>query len=214
MPLVKRMKCAKIIKSEEAMLFRKNGKYDYLIVGLGNIGDKYKNNRHNVGFRAIDRLIADCAPCIGKLKFHGEIFDCELEGKKCLVLKPHTFMNDSGRAVSAAASFYKIPVQNIIVIFDDISLPVGTIRLRKKGSAGGHNGVKDIIELLGSDDFPRIKIGVGAKPSPDYDLAKWVLSDIRREDLPLMEKALDNALRSLKLIVKGDFEKAQSSQNQ
>ena len=196
------------------MFVKRKGKYDWLIVGLGNIGDKYKNNRHNVGFKVADKLIDASGNPTKKLKFHGEIYDCNIEGQRCLLLKPHTFMNNSGTAVSEAAGFYKIPVENIIVVFDDISLPVGTIRLRKKGSAGGHNGIKDIIEMLGSDDFPRIKIGVGAKPSPEYDLAKWVLSDIRKEDLPLLEKSLDNSVRSLKLMVKGDFERAQSTQNQ
>ncbi len=196
------------------MFLKRKGKYDWLIVGLGNIGDKYKNNRHNVGFKVADKLIDASGNPTKKLKFHGEIYDCNIEGERCLVLKPHTLMNNSGTAVSEAAGFYKIPVENIIVVFDDISLPVGTIRLRKKGSAGGHNGIKDIIEMLGSDNFPRVKIGVGAKPSPEYDLAKWVLSDIRKEDLPLLEKSLDNSVRSLKLMVKGDFEKAQSRQNQ
>ncbi len=158
------------------MLFSKKSGIEFLIVGLGNPGSKYWNTRHNVGFAALDALAEDLHTKVDRVKFQGLTGQADLNGKKALLLKPTTYMNLSGQSVAAAAKFYKIPPEHILVMFDDISLELGRLRIRKNGSAGGHNGVKSIISSIGSQDFPRIKIGVGAKPHPDYDLADWVLS--------------------------------------
>ena len=158
------------------MLFSKKSGIEFLIVGLGNPGSKYWNTRHNVGFAALDALAEELHAKIDRVKFQGLTGQADLNGKKVLLLKPTTYMNLSGQSVAAAAKFYKIPPEHILVMFDDISLEPGRLRIRKNGSAGGHNGVKSIISSIGSQDFPRIKIGVGAKPHPDYDLADWVLS--------------------------------------
>lgn len=158
------------------MLFSKKSGIEFLIVGLGNPGSKYWNTRHNVGFAALDALAEELHAKVDRVKFQGLTGQADLNGKKVLLLKPTTYMNLSGQSVAAAAKFYKIPPEHILVMFDDISLEPGRLRIRKNGSAGGHNGVKSIISSIGSQDFPRIKIGVGAKPHPDYDLADWVLS--------------------------------------
>lgn len=158
------------------MLFSKKTGGEFLVVGLGNPGSKYWNTRHNVGFAALDALAEQLHARVDRVKFQGLTGQAELEGRKLILLKPTTYMNLSGQSVAAAAKFYKIPPEHILVMFDDISLDPGRLRVRKNGSAGGHNGVKSIISSLGSQEFPRIKIGVGAKPHPDYDLADWVLS--------------------------------------
>lgn len=164
---------------------------DYLIVGLGNPGKEYDRTRHNVGFRTVDLLADALGTKINRLKFRALVSPAvSCCGKKVVLLKPQTYMNASGDAVKLAGAFYKVPPERILVIFDDISLPVGRLRIRKDGSAGGHNGIKSIIAQLGSQDFPRIKIGVGAKPNPDYDLAAWVLSTFSAQE----EKALTPAL--------------------
>lgn len=162
----------------------------WLIVGLGNPGKEYARTRHNAGFRAIDDL-ADTLGCkIDKLKFQGLYGQTTYRGKKLLLLKPQTFMNSSGRSVLQLSAYFHIPPQRIIVLFDDISLEPGRLRVRADGSAGGHNGIKSIIGELGSQDFPRVKIGVGAKPHPEQDLADWVLSNFGASE----EKALAAAL--------------------
>ena len=162
----------------------------WLIVGLGNPGKNYERTRHNAGFRAID-LLADKLGCkIDRLKFQGLYCQTNFQGNKLFLLKPQTFMNLSGRSVLQLSSYFNIPPQQIIVLFDDISLPPGRLRIRKDGSAGGHNGIKSIIAELGSQDFPRVKIGVGAKPHPDQDLADWVLSSFSASE----EKDLISAL--------------------
>lgn len=158
------------------MLFSKKTGGEFLVVGLGNPGSKYWNTRHNVGFAALDTLAEQLHARVDRVKFQGLTGQAELEGRKLILLKPTTYMNLSGQSVAAAAKFYKIPPEHILVMFDDISLDPGRLRVRKNGSAGGHNGVKSIISSIGSQEFPRIKIGVGAKPHPDYDLADWVLS--------------------------------------
>ncbi len=158
------------------MLFSKKSGGEFLIVGLGNPGSKYWNTRHNVGFAALDALAQELNIPVNRVKFQGLTGQGSLEGQKLILLKPTTYMNLSGQSVKAAASFYRIPPERILVLFDDISLEPGRLRIRKSGSAGGHNGVKSIIACLGSQEFPRVKIGVGAKPHPDYDLADWVLS--------------------------------------
>ena len=174
------------------MLFgKKSGGYAYIIAGLGNPGAKYEMTRHNAGFLALELLARENNFDIKRLKFHALTQDFSGFGEKCLIMKPQTFMNNSGEAIGEAARFYKIPPQNIIVVSDDISLDVGKIRIRRKGSAGGHNGLKSIIEHLGSEDFPRVKIGVGKKPHPDYDLAAWVLGKFTADE----QKAIDTACR-------------------
>ncbi len=171
-------------------MFEKNNE-TWLIVGLGNPGREYEKTRHNCGFRAIDSL-ADQLNCrIDKAKFQGLYGQTNYKGKKLLLLKPQTFMNLSGRSVLQLSAYFNVPPQRIIVMFDDISLEPGRLRVRKDGSAGGHNGIKSIIAEVGSQEFPRVKIGVGAKPHPEYDLANWVLSTFTA----LEEKALEPALK-------------------
>lgn len=196
------------------MLFgKKSGAYDYIIAGLGNPGAKYEMTRHNAGFLAIDMLAMKQNKEIKRLKFHALTCDAEIEGKKCLLMKPQTFMNNSGEAIGEAAKFYKIPPQNIIVLSDDISLDVGKIRIRRKGSAGGHNGLKSIIAHLGSEDFPRVKIGVGKKPNAYMDLADWVLGRFPKELEPQLKEALENADGAISLIVLDKFDRAMNLYN-
>ncbi len=187
--------------------------YDYLIVGLGNPGPKYETTRHNAGFLCIENMENKLGFKAKKLKFHALMGDTKIANKKVLVIKPQTMMNNSGVSVGECASFYKIPPQNVIVIFDDISLEPGKLRIKRKGSAGGHNGIKSIIAHLGTEEFPRIKLGVGKKPHPDYDLADWVLSNFPKKDIPLMREAMDNALEALEMMIKGDTEGAMSKYN-
>lgn len=180
------------------MFFKKPSGCDYLIVGLGNPGSKYWNTRHNVGYAALEALAEKLKVKVDRVKFQGLTGQGSYEGMKVILLKPTTYMNLSGQSVSAAARFYKIPPEHIIVLSDDISLDPGRLRIRKNGSAGGHNGLKSIISSLGSQEFPRIKIGVGAKPHPDYDLADWVLSTFplaQREEMDeTYKRAADAAL--------------------
>ncbi len=187
--------------------------YDYLIVGLGNPGAKYETTRHNAGFLCITKLEDELNFTTKKLKFHSLIGDTKIAGKKILVMKPQTMMNNSGVAVGECAKFYKIPPENIIVIFDDISLEPGKLRIKRKGSAGGHNGIKSIIAHLGSENFPRIKLGVGKKPHPEYDLADWVLSNFPKNDIPLMRDAMGDACNALEYMIKGDIDGAMSRFN-
>lgn len=190
-----------------------NSTYDYLLVGLGNPGAKYETTRHNAGFLFVTLLEDRLGFTAKKLKFHSLIGDTKIGNSKVLVMKPQTMMNNSGVAVGECASFYKIPPENIIVVYDDISLEPGKLRIRRKGSAGGHNGIKSLIAHLGTENFPRIKIGVGAKPHPDYDLADWVLSNFPKKDIPLVKEALGKACDALEYIVKGDLEGAMSKYN-
>ena len=190
-----------------------NGGYDFIIAGLGNPGAKYEMTRHNAGFLAIDLLAVKEDLKINKLKFHSLIGDIKIGDSKCLVMKPQTFMNSSGEAIGEAAKFYKIPPENVIVISDDISLDVGKIRIRRKGSAGGHNGLKSIIAHLGSEDFTRIKVGVGKKPSADYDLVDWVLGRFTKELESDLKTALENAVSAIPYIVKGDTDQAMNLYN-
>lgn len=181
----------------------------WLIVGLGNPGREYTNTRHNCGFRAID-ILADKLGCrIDKAKFQGLYGQTSYNGKKLLLLKPQTYMNLSGRAVLQLSAYFHVPPQRIIVMFDDISLEPGRLRIRSDGSAGGHNGIKSLIAELGSQDFPRIKIGVGAKPNPDYDLADWVLSAFSSAEEKSLAPALKNAAdAALSIIDRGIYETA------
>ena len=170
----------------------------WLIVGLGNPGKDYTRTRHNCGFRALD-ILADKLGCkVDKGKFQGLYGQCNYQGKKLLLLKPQTYMNLSGKSVLQLSAYFQVPPQRIIVMFDDISLVPGRLRIRPDGSAGGHNGIKSIIQELGSQNFPRVKIGVGAKPNPEYDLADWVLSTFSAAEEkalgPALERAADSAL--------------------
>ena len=166
---------------------------NWLIVGLGNPGPEYAKTRHNCGFRALDILAGKLNCRVDKGKFQGLYNQGSYKDNKLYLLKPQTFMNLSGQSVKQLASFFHIPPQNIIVMFDDISLEPGRLRIRSDGSAGGHNGIKSIISCIGSQDFPRVKIGVGAKPHPDYDLANWVLSNFTASEEKDLSSALERA---------------------
>ena len=190
-----------------------SGPPEYIIVGLGNPGKQYELTRHNAGFLFADLLADKLSANINKIQFKSVTATVELGGKKCLLMKPQTFMNNSGEAVKQAATFYKIPPEKIIVVFDDISLPCGKLRIRRKGSAGGHNGIKSIIYHLNSDNFPRIKLGVGEKPHPDYELADWVLSNFKKDELPLLREAAEKACGAAELMVNGNTDKAMSNFN-
>lgn len=199
------------------MFFKKrekpSGGVDYLIVGLGNPGSEYEATRHNAGFIVVDMLAEKLGCGLTKLKFKSLYGTADIGGKKCLILKPQTFMNNSGEAVRDAAAFYKIPAENIIVVSDDISLDVGRLRIRRKGSDGGHNGLKSIIYLLNNDNFARIKVGVGKKPHPDYDLAAWVLSRFKNDEVDNLKKAAENACDAIKLMVEGKTDMAMNKFN-
>ena len=176
----------------------------WLIVGLGNPGKDYTRTRHNCGFRALDILAEKLSCKVDKGKFQGLYGQCNYQGKKLLLLKPQTYMNLSGQSVLQLSAYFNVPPQRIIVMFDDISLEPGRLRIRADGSAGGHNGIKSIIQEVGSQDFPRIKIGVGAKPNPEYDLADWVLSTFSTSEEKALGPALDRAAdAALFLIDKG-----------
>lgn len=190
------------------MLFRKPS-CDWLLVGLGNPEAVYARNRHNIGFRTIDALAQKLNIKVDRAKFRGLYGQGSYEGQKVVLLKPMTFMNNSGLSVMDAAHFYKLPPERIVVLFDDISLDVGRLRLRADGSAGGHNGLKSIIGCLNSQSFPRVKIGVGAKPHPDYDLASWVLSNFSPQEEKTLESTIpDAADAALLLISRGIAEAA------
>lgn len=170
--------------------------FDFLIVGLGNPGMQYEKTRHNAGFMAIDRIAEKFGGEFSKHKFDAVYGECRIGESRVLLAKPQTFMNLSGKAVVQLCAFYKIPLSKVLVLFDDISLDVGKIRLRRKGSAGGHNGIKDIIELCGTDEIMRIKIGVGGKPSAESDLKNHVLGKIPEEQSEDFSKALDTAVKA------------------
>lgn len=174
---------------------------EWLVVGLGNPGKKYENTRHNTGFLVMDTLCREHGVSCDRSRFRALTGEAVLGGKRVLLLKPQTFMNLSGEAVREAAAFYKIPPERVLVIFDDISLPVGTLRIRAKGSSGGQNGVKNIIAQLGSEQFPRIKVGIGGKPHPDYDLADWVLSSFRPEEQEAMQDAAKRAAAAVSELI-------------
>lgn len=185
------------------MLFRKPA-CDWLIVGLGNPGENYTHTRHNIGFRAVDCLAQQLGARLDRAKFRGLYGQAGYQGQKLILLKPQTFMNNSGLSVMDAARFFKLPAERVIVLFDDISLDVGRLRVRAEGSAGGHNGIKSIIGALNSQSFPRVKIGVGAKPHPDYDLADWVLSNFTKDEEKLLAPVIAHAAdAALELVMHG-----------
>lgn len=192
-------------------MFRKS--FCYLIVGLGNPGLQYEKTRHNAGFLCMDEIVKKYGAGAFKNKFHSLLCECEIAGKRCLLCKPQTYMNESGKAVGEIARFYKIKPQNIIVLFDDTSLDVGHLRIRRNGTHGGHNGIKDIIELLGTNDIPRVKIGIGKKPHPDYDLKDWVLGKFSAEDQKLLAPALENGAAAVGCIIERSIDEAMNKYN-
>ena len=191
----------------------KTQSFTHIIVGLGNPGSKYETTRHNIGFITIDRFAQLHGCKINKIRFKSLIGDCRIGDSRVLLMKPSTFMNASGEAVTEAMRFYKIPPEHVIVFSDDISLDLGKLRIRRKGSDGGQKGLRSIIYLSGSEDIPRVKLGVGAKPSPEWDLADWVLSRFTPSEIKLLEPVIDNACDAAELIVRGDIEKAMSLYN-
>ena len=180
----------------------------HLIVGLGNPGEKYANTRHNAGFRMLEYLSERCGIRVDSIKFKALVGDGEVGGKRVLLMKPQTFMNLSGEAVAEAARFYKIPPENIIVFSDDVSLDVGAVRMRKKGSDGGQKGLRSIVEHLATQDFPRIKFGVGAKPHPDYDMADWVLSEFSKDEKVAVASCFPRAYEGVMRYLAGDADAA------
>ncbi len=191
---------------------RKNGPIEHLVVGLGNPGSKYENTRHNAGFIALDYIANQLNVNFNKAKFDALFSEAVIDGKRVLLIKPQTFMNLSGESVVQFMSFYKIPSENVIILFDDISLAPGNLRVKRSGSHGGHNGMRNIIQLAKTDNFPRIKIGIGAKPT-DWDLADWVTSKFSDGDLNLLNKAAENSYTALKLMLNGEIEKAMNLAN-
>lgn len=199
--------------SEEMGNSPSSKKPEFIIAGLGNPGIKYENTRHNAGFMAIETLEKKYGFSVSMHKFKALVGNINIGGKNCLVMKPETYMNLSGEAISQAMDFYKIPIENLLVIFDDISLDVGCMRIKRKGSSGGHNGIKSIIELCGGENFPRIKIGVGKKPNPDYDLADWVLSRFSDEDMKKLAEVDEKVCSAVELIAEGKISEAMNKFN-
>lgn len=196
------------------MFFSKRpGPVEWLIVGLGNPGPQYEWTRHNLGFLMLDELANRLDLPVQKLKYKALTNTALVEGKSVLLMKPVTYMNLSGEAVGEAARFYKIPPERILVLSDDVSLPAGKLRIRRSGSAGGHNGLKNIIAHLGTDGFPRIKVGVGEKPRPDYDMAQWVLGKFSGEDKKQMEEAVSRAADAAEFLLAQGVDAAMSRFN-
>lgn len=196
------------------MFFSKRpGPVEWLVVGLGNPGPKYEWTRHNMGFLVIDELAERESIPVQRLKFKALTNTAVIGGKSVLLMKPTTYMNLSGEAVGQAARFYKIPPERVLVISDDVALPQGKLRVRRSGSAGGHNGLKNIIAHLGSDQFPRVKVGVGGKPHPDSDMADWVLSPFTGQDRKAMEEAISRAADAVTLLLDQGVDQAMAKFN-
>lgn len=196
------------------MLFnKKSGGVDWLLVCLGNPGDQYENTRHNVGFMVADELAERHNIPVQRLKFRALTNTITVGDQKVLLMKPVTYMNLSGEAVHEAAAFYKIPPEHVLVISDEVSLAPGKIRVRRSGSAGGHNGLKNIIAHLGTDQFPRIRLGVGQKPHPDYDMADWVLGKFQGEDKKAVEEAVKKAADAAECLIREGVDKAMNQYN-
>lgn len=189
------------------------GPVEYIVVGLGNPGSKYNGTRHNAGFMALDYIAKKAGARVDRIKFKGLTGTASISGKKVLLLKPSTFMNLSGQSVLEAMNFYKLPPENVIILFDDISLEPGCMRIRLKGSDGGQNGMKNIIYLSGKNTFPRIKLGTGAKPSPQWDLADWVLSKFTSTEQKAITVALDHVNFAVALMVQGNAYEAMNKYN-
>lgn len=190
-----------------------NNNIEYIVVGLGNPGRQYEGTRHNAGFIALEYLAQELDVRVNRIKFKSAVGEATVAGHRCLLMKPSTFMNLSGQAVTEAMRFYKLPPEKVLILCDDINLDVGSIRIRRKGSDGGQNGVKNIIYLSGSDEFPRIKIGIGKKPHPDYDLKDWVLSRFTDKDKAVLKETLPKITNAVGLIVNDDIDKAMNLYN-
>ena len=194
------------------MLFQKPT-YDWLIAGLGNPGPEYEKTRHNTGFMSLDLLAARLQVKVSKERFKALTAQADFDGQRLLLMKPQTYMNSSGIAVSAAADYYKIPPEHVVVLCDDITQAPGKLRIRRSGSAGGHNGLKSIIGMLDTENFPRIRLGIGEKPSPEYDLAAWVTGKFSEADKKALTSRFDGVYHAVELILAGDFEKAMCLDN-
>lgn len=194
-------------------LFKKAGPVRWLIVGLGNPGPKYEWTRHNMGFLVIDALAEREDIPVQRLKYKALTNTAVIGGESVLLMKPTTYMNLSGESVIQAAQFYKLPPERVLVLSDDVSLPQGKLRIRRSGSAGGHNGLKNIIQHLGTDQFPRIKIGVGGKPHPESDMADWVLGAPKGEDRKALEAAIERAADAVTLLLEQGTDAAMAKFN-
>ena len=195
------------------MFGSKSAAVDWLIVGLGNPGQKYANTRHNMGFLTVDLLAEQKGVKLNKVKFKSAYNILSFAGCKCLVMKPQTYMNLSGESVGEAARFYKVPADHVLVISDDVSLPVGKLRIRKSGSAGGHNGLKNIIQHLGTDAFPRIKVGVGMPEHPDHEMIDWVIGVPSQADRKTLLESFERAIQAAACILEHGVQKAQNDFN-
>lgn len=184
------------------------GKPEYIVAGLGNPGKDYAATRHNAGFMALDHLAQRLNAKVNRAKFDALCGDAGIGGRAVLLMKPQTYMNASGIAISAAAEYYKIPPEHVIVLCDDITQAPGKLRIRRSGSAGGHNGLKSIIGMLDSENFPRIRLGIGEKPSAEYDLAAWVTGKFSEADRKALASRFDDVYHALELLIAGDFERA------
>lgn len=202
-----------LFKQIESQTPAVTGPPEFIIAGLGNIGAKYHNTRHNAGFLMIDAFAEQCGAKFGKHQFKSDTAAAECGGRRVLLLKPDTLMNLSGQAVTEAMQFYQLPPERVIIIYDDINLNVGELRIRKKGSDGGHNGIKNIIYLSGADTFQRIRVGIGKKPHPDYDLAAWVLSAFSPEELKTLAETAKNVCGALPLMLEGKTDLAMNRYN-
>ena len=189
------------------------GAISHIVVGLGNPGGEYEKTRHNAGFIAIDRLCDSLGVKCDRAKFKALCCEATIGENRVLIMKPQTYMNKSGEAISEASRFYKIPADKVIVISDDVTLAIGKLRIRGKGSAGGHNGLKSIIEHLGTQEFPRIKLGVGEKPHPDYDMLDWVLGKFPKEDFEALSKTVESVPSAVATMINGDITAAMNRFN-
>jgi PTH1 family peptidyl-tRNA hydrolase len=194
----------------ERLFKSSSGGIEFIIAGLGNPGKKYENTRHNAGYLAVDKIAESCGIPLKKVKFQALCGETRLGGMRVLLMKPTTFMNLSGVSVNEAMRYYRIPPERTLILLDDVFQDIGKLRLRTKGSSGGQNGMRNIIDMADSESFPRIKIGVGARPNPNYDLADWVLSNFTQNERKELQKALEEAAEAAELIVKGDFEAARN----
>lgn len=196
------------------MFFRRqSGPAEWILACLGNYGQKYENTRHNIGFMAADRLVEKRDLRCNRLRFRALTEVIDFGGARVLLMKPQTYMNLSGEAVGEAARFYKIAPDHVVVISDDISLPLGRIRVRAGGSAGGHNGLKNIIAHLGTDAFPRVKVGVGAPENPEHDIVDWVVGSFSAPEKKVIDEALDKALAAAECIIEKSVAEAQNRYN-
>lgn len=195
------------------MFLKKPGGVSWIVVFLGNPGLKYEGTRHNAGFMACDAMAKDKGLSVNRSRFRALTASCTIGGESVLLMKPQTYMNLSGEAVHQAAAFYKVKAENIIVVSDEVSLPIGKLRIRQKGSAGGHNGLKNIIQCLGTDQFPRIRMGVGAPPHPDYDMADWVLSTFKNQDAADMAQAAKRTAQAVECYITQGPQKAMNLYN-